>query len=154
MVGGKVINVIIAPSRTWVQCIDETYGANTCAIWVKDAKEMKVGDHVWWQGDKAYWTPMPKSERIDIPLDLSGNGNCPFEFSQHINEAPAWSAAYAFTIEREEAIRQVEDEIELLQDSQSGFQSGPDWDAFERILAREQAALESLKKGMKTQEAQ
>ena len=55
--------------------------------------------------------------------------------------------------DREEQIRQVEEEIECLQLTASIAANGSwaeAWQkAFKRILAREQAALAELKKGMK-----
>jgi hypothetical protein len=49
MVGGQVINIVKTSDSTWVQCLDTTYTNDTCAIRVKDAKEMNVGDRLWWQ---------------------------------------------------------------------------------------------------------
>ena len=69
-----------------------------------------------------------------------------------------WKAAAAFTLQREEEIRQVEEEISLLLNSMPlqvvviGNTPIPDVQAARsRILAREQAALAELKKGWKEQ---
>ena len=60
-------------------------------------------------------------------------------------EAEIWAAARRFTEERLEQIRQVEEEIQYL-----NFRvMAPELDILERILAREQAALDSLRRGMK-----
>jgi hypothetical protein len=73
MVGGKVINVVKLLDCAWIQCLDTTYSKNdTCAIRVKDAKEMKVGDRLWWQGNRAMWTPKPDDGREDIVLERVG----------------------------------------------------------------------------------
>lgn len=72
MVGGVVINIVKTEDGTWVQCLDTTYGDQTCAIRVKDAKEMKVGDRLWWQGSRAMWTPKPDDGREDIVLERTG----------------------------------------------------------------------------------
>ena len=69
-------------------------------------------------------------------------------------EAKSWSAAAEFMCGREAQIRLVEEEIKQMQ-TRIGLYSG-DAGKIEaaividkRILAREQAALESLKKGMR-----
>ena len=72
MVGGKVINIVKLKDSTWVQCVDRTYSEQTCAIRVADAKEMKVGDSLWWQGRQAFWTPKPDDGREDIKLERIG----------------------------------------------------------------------------------
>jgi len=72
MVGGKVINIVKVEDGVWVQCLDRTYSEQTCAIRVKDAKEMKVGDSLWWQGRHAYWTPKPDDGREDVRLERIG----------------------------------------------------------------------------------
>jgi len=68
------------------------------------------------------------------------------------SEAEAWSAAAAFTRQRLEEIRQVEEEIENIRSSSEGLQENGEYyrmRVFDRILAREQAALAELKRGMK-----
>ena len=45
---------------------------DTCAIRVKDPKEMKIGDSLWWQGNKAMWTPKPDDGREDVVLERVG----------------------------------------------------------------------------------
>lgn len=62
MVGGTVINVVRTILWTWVQCLDETYAQDTCAVRVQEYSalvnvEIRPGDQIWWQGDKAMWTP-------------------------------------------------------------------------------------------------
>jgi hypothetical protein len=72
MVGGKVINIVKLDDCVWVNCLDTTYTQDTCAIRVKDAKEMKVGDSLWWQGNRAMWAPKPDDGREDIVLERVG----------------------------------------------------------------------------------
>lgn len=72
MVGGVVINIVKMDESTWVECLDTTYASDTCAIRVKDAREMKVGDSLWWQGNRAMWTPKPDDGREDIILERVG----------------------------------------------------------------------------------
>jgi hypothetical protein len=64
--------------------------------------------------------------------------HCFYEFNE-------WSAAAEFTRARLEQIRQVEEEIEWLDDC-AEFDKNATW---VRIEAREQAALTELKKGLK-----
>lgn len=72
MIGGVVINIVKTEDGVWVQCLDTPYNHDTCAIRVKDAKEMKVGDRLWWQGRQAFWTPKPDDGREDVVLDRVG----------------------------------------------------------------------------------
>ena len=72
MVGGVVINIVKMDDCTWVECLDTTYAQDTCAIRVKDANEMKVGDRLWWQGQRAMWTPKPDDGREDIVFERIG----------------------------------------------------------------------------------
>lgn len=72
MVGGVVANIVKTEDSVWVQCIDRTYSYQTCAIRVKDAKEMKVGDRLWWHGKRAFWTPKPDDGREDVVLERVG----------------------------------------------------------------------------------
>ena len=83
MVGGKVINMVRLADCVWVQCEEttRTYDdsgrrkgqySTQCAIRVRDAKEMKVGDSLWWQGNRAMWTPKPDDGREDIVLERVG----------------------------------------------------------------------------------
>lgn len=77
MVGGEVINIVRLSDGAWIQCLDTTYANDTCAIRVADAREMKVGDKLWWHGRMAYWTPWPFEGREDIPLErISYSHSC------------------------------------------------------------------------------
>ena len=69
MVGGKVINIVQLPDNTWIQVLDATHSeSDTCAIRVERNRHIKIGDELWWQGTKAYWTPVPLTGREDVPL--------------------------------------------------------------------------------------
>ncbi len=83
MVGGVVINIVRLADSVWVQCEETAHYyddkgrrkksyTDQCAILVKDAKEMKVGDRLWWQGSRAMWTPKPDDGREDIVLKRVG----------------------------------------------------------------------------------
>lgn len=66
------------------------------------------------------------------------------------SKAAARQAAYEFTLAREEAIRQVREEIAELQDDTSAYARGEYLgEVYRRILAREQAHLDSLLVGWK-----
>lgn len=60
MIGGTVIETIELEDRVWINCQDDNYPSDRCAIYVeKDSKARCVseGDSVWWQSDRAMWTP-------------------------------------------------------------------------------------------------
>ena len=93
MVGGTVINVVRTMLWSWVQCLDETYSQDTCAVRVVEHSPLMVvnikpGDHLWWQGDKAMWTPQD-GHWMDVQLNKIGNSHR--EIPQEILDA-VWSA--------------------------------------------------------------
>lgn len=66
MVGGTVVEVSEVKSQPdvlYVNCADKPKGrckADYCAIFVKkdgNAMRIEVGDALWWQGGRAFWTP-------------------------------------------------------------------------------------------------
>lgn len=61
MVGGIVIEVVdTKDGSTFIDCRDRTYHRDTCAIYVKTdekSRRVQIGDALWWQGSKAFWTP-------------------------------------------------------------------------------------------------
>lgn len=60
MVGGTVITTIEAGDRIYINCRDRTYPKETCAIYVErnvSSEQIRPGDCVWWQGNRAMWTP-------------------------------------------------------------------------------------------------
>jgi len=66
-----------------------------------------------------------------------------------------WAAAAEFTSQRLEEIRRVDEEIECLKMWRSMVEPKDiPWKAADRILAREQAALAELKRGLRTEETQ
>ena len=74
--------------------------------------------------------------------------------SGHETEDASWSAAAEFTCSREEEIRQVEEEIGVCEGCLRMWQPpfGNDYGGvgpMKRILSREQAVLDKLKRGMK-----
>lgn len=59
MVGGTVVEVIVSGDRVWINC-EERQTAERAAIYVKAtarARSISEGDSVWWQSDRAMWTP-------------------------------------------------------------------------------------------------
>jgi hypothetical protein len=82
------------------------------------------------------WTFVIHSPNREIVLCNSGS---PVPFDN-------WRAAYLFTKKREEEIADLEVDIEWLED-QNSFEVPQ----LKRILAREQASLAELKRGMKEQ---
>lgn len=62
MVGGMVITTISDGDRIYVNCreIVKRGRAETCAIYVErnsDSEQIRPGDNIWWQGNRAMWTP-------------------------------------------------------------------------------------------------
>lgn len=64
----------------------------------------------------------------------------------HRTDGPAWAAAYAFTIEREKQIAEVEEEIALLLNLRI---HASELDVAQRIRVRLEAVLADLQRGMK-----
>ena len=76
MVGGTVIETIDTGDRVWVNCKDREHG-DECAIYVErtvESRSISVGDHVWWQGRHAMWTPKrrPFGDRRLVRIGCSG----------------------------------------------------------------------------------
>jgi len=87
MVGGIVIEASeskLRPELIFIDCRG-TGGerSSTCGIYVEKnaaSLQIEVGDSVWWQGRKAYWTPRlsgneprgPKDVARDIPIPRIG----------------------------------------------------------------------------------
>ena len=62
MVGGIVKEVLWKVNKIWVNCSDPNHpdAHNDCAIYVArnaTSERIKPGDHLWWQGRQAMWTP-------------------------------------------------------------------------------------------------
>lgn len=64
-VGGTVIETIVTPNgRVWINTKEKPHYHSDCAIYVKDSAEARcvaIGDTVWWQCNRAFWTPKTKS---------------------------------------------------------------------------------------------
>lgn len=73
--GGIVVETIIAKNKVWINTKEKEHYCNTCAIYVEDtpiARSVSEGDTVWWQSDKAYWTPKDKNGK---PIERK-DGKC------------------------------------------------------------------------------
>ena len=83
-VGGIVVNVINCNDRLWINTRERNYPNDEgTAIYVKkpNAEKMPmVGDMVWWQGNKAFWTPRGATENKDIEIELERSGYSHGEF--------------------------------------------------------------------------
>ncbi len=56
MVGGTITNIKLEDGRASLRVEDNHQ--DTCMIEVRlDGTEIKVGDRIWWQGRRAYWSP-------------------------------------------------------------------------------------------------
>ena len=75
-VGGKVIEVIDCGDKIWINTRDKH---SECAIYVERCLEsqcIEKDDSVWWQSDKAYWTPRRRNMKptfTDLPISRIGN---------------------------------------------------------------------------------
>ncbi len=70
-VGGKVIETLVLADKVWVNTSDH---GDECAIYVERTPESRTigeGDSVWWQGERAFWTPRNRAFR-DRPLQRIG----------------------------------------------------------------------------------
>lgn len=57
-VGGKVVDVVRAEGRVWVNTRDQS--KTVCAIYIErnqTSERIQPGDSLWWQGPWAMWTP-------------------------------------------------------------------------------------------------
>lgn len=72
VVGDMVIEVSEVKDRPEVLFVDlcDRKGKDTCAIYVSKSvvsQRIQVGDTVWWQGLKAFWTP----QRVRLAEDAT-----------------------------------------------------------------------------------
>ena len=74
-VGGTVIEVVeqIAPEdgrkRVRLWCVDRD---DEVAVWTRPAEDLPaVGDRIWWQGGRIFWTPVDK-RFVDRPIPKLG----------------------------------------------------------------------------------
>jgi 8-oxo-dGTP pyrophosphatase MutT (NUDIX family)/GNAT superfamily N-acetyltransferase/proteasome lid subunit RPN8/RPN11 len=74
-VGGVVVELTVDPKndeKLWVNT-SERGSKDTCAIYVENnsiAKQIKVGDSLWWQGQFAMWTPSEVRESDEGDSDI------------------------------------------------------------------------------------
>jgi len=71
-VGGKVIEVVKAQNKIWINTLDHK---DECAIYVEignDSKKVIPGDIVWWQGNNAFWTTKDRKTEIETKLKRIG----------------------------------------------------------------------------------
>jgi len=107
----------------------------------RSAEEEFVREH--WETVKLF----DAEHVIDIYIVPPGQAQ---SWREDLRTFTSWSKAVEFTRKRLEQIRLVEIEINWLSNVAS-LRGSPQWerDAYERILAREQAALTELRRGMK-----
>jgi len=74
-VGGTIIDIVqVSPNKWWVDTIDThavpTPGRHSSmAVYVDPAgHSLDVGDSLWWQGKKCYWTSRRLNAQKDVPL--------------------------------------------------------------------------------------
>lgn len=75
MVGGTVIEVIKMDDRIWVNCKDTQWYGDECALYLEKTEcslGIEVGDALWWQGKKAYWTANSAGAKHDVAIPRIG----------------------------------------------------------------------------------
>jgi hypothetical protein len=89
MVGGTVIDIVkVSDRKWWVNCAEhfDRRTPDQCAIYLNPSGEaVDVGDSVWWQGQKAYWTPADRS-RVDVALPRIGFSGVPHPHRPAVTE--------------------------------------------------------------------
>jgi hypothetical protein len=82
MIGGTVIEVCeikAKPDRLWVNCVDYPCGQRqqACSVLVErnpDSEQIQIGDRLWWQSGKVFWTALDES-RIEVEIrKIGGSG--------------------------------------------------------------------------------
>ncbi len=89
MIGGTIIQIQLCENDVWLDVQDTTYPKEFCAIYVArnaDSERIRVGDSIWWQGKKAFWT---RKDRTIIEKEIprtsaSGVSTPPEMFSSFI----------------------------------------------------------------------
>ncbi len=77
-VGGKVIDHKIFDEKVYIDTDDN---GSKCAIYVerdKHSESVRVGDIVWWQGVKAYWTTSDRKTQVETVLHRRGYSGVPY----------------------------------------------------------------------------
>lgn len=75
MVGGTVIGVARGAEGVSLLNVKDSHYADTCAVRCKDDGKINgkinVGDSVWWQCGKVYWTPKGATgKRCHVDYDV------------------------------------------------------------------------------------
>lgn len=71
-VGGTVIDIVpVSPSKLWVNTMDRGSLHHVAVYCDPQGEPIDVGDSLWWQSGKCYWTPRDRS-RQDVPLPKIG----------------------------------------------------------------------------------
>ena len=81
-VGGMVTEVIVESERVWIDTNDK---GDRCAIFVhkdSNSEQVKVGDIVWWQGGKAFWTTADRKTVVERTLRKRGFSGVPKPVTQ------------------------------------------------------------------------
>lgn len=86
MVGGRVVGIARArgePTQFTVREVrthlpGHPLGSQRCCIRAREREDpVRIGDSIWWQGRRAYWTPQPFDGRADVVLERVGYSYTP-----------------------------------------------------------------------------
>jgi len=68
-VSGNIVQIYEGTDRLWVNTHDH---GDYCAVFIeKTENKIELGDTLWWQGGKAFWTPKDKSV-VEVPINRIG----------------------------------------------------------------------------------
>lgn len=77
-VGGKVINHKIFDESVYIDTDDD---GCKCAIYVErdaNSEKVSIGDIVWWQGERAFWTTKDRKTEVETVLTRRGFSGVPY----------------------------------------------------------------------------
>ena len=80
-VGGKVVDHKIFDEKVYINTND----GSECAIYVErdeNSEKVKIGDVVWWQGDRAFWTTEDRKTEVETALKRRGFSGVPYPHDQ------------------------------------------------------------------------
>lgn len=81
MVGGTIIEIrTVSSAKVWLNVRENTDRRVKLelGIYVNPmGYRLRRGDSIWWQGGHAMWTPMPRTDKVDVKLPRYGTSGAP-----------------------------------------------------------------------------
>lgn len=74
-VGGTIIDIVqVSSNKWWINTFDKH---DLCAVYCDpQGLPLEVGDSLWWQAGKCYWTPRSRARR-DVAIPKIGYSGVP-----------------------------------------------------------------------------